>query len=997
MEGVSARVSSPHVVGREAELAALAAALESAAAGRPSVVFLGGDSGIGKSRLLLEFAGRSRAAGVRVLAGDCVELGDGELPFAPIVAALRPLPRELGDGELAALAGASGEELSVLLPELGTAAAGFSAGEAGQARLFELLLGLLGRLAEQTPLALVLEDIHWADRSTRDLLAFLVRNLREERIVIVASYRTDELHRRHPLRPFLAQLESSRVVERRDLGPFTREEAAEQLAGILGERPEPGLAERLHERAEGNPLYIEELASAAADGCADLPWSLQDAFMLRVERLSESGQALLRAASALGRLVDQQLLEQVAGVAEHELDSALREAVAHQLLVVRSDGDGVEFRHALLREAVHAALLPGERRRLHHKIAEALARRPEPADQAGAATRAAEVAHHWYVAHDVERALPAALAAGEAAARVHAYPEAQRQYERAIELWEAAPREAVDGLATDRVDALRAAARAAEYNGEHPRAVALARAALDELDEAADPHRAALILERLGRYLWLAGEGEESLTAYRRAIDALPPDPPTSQRAKALAGEGAALMLCARYSDSAERCREAIQAARAAGADYALGQAKNTLGVDLVSLGHVEEGFAELDEARRIAERDGAIDAISRAFCNGADARAIAGRHREAVEIAEAGYARFSELGLGRSAFGTWLALDLAYLHLQLGDVDEAERRLLRESAGGGTGTVDLHRLQLAAEIALTRGDVETARARLAEARPLAGSTLEVQWTGPLRVLQAFVELEDGHIDEARAAVREGLDLAEISEDTLRRTRLLAAGVQVEADAAERARAFGDTDAERTAVEAGEALLRTARELLAERPPLPGTKAAVAEAAAEATRLRGVPDPDAWVEARERWDRQETPIGGVYARWREAEAAVAGTGDRERATETLRVAREAAERCGFTLLRSQIDALARRARLDLGGDGAPGGAAAADELGLTPREREVLLLVADGRTNRQIAEKLFMSEKTASVHVSRILAKLGVRSRVEAAAVAHRAGIVEPV
>src|SRR5690242_3395904 len=252
---MATRVASPEFVGRETELAQLESALARARGGEPAVALIGGESGVGKSRLLAEAMARALAGGARVLAGDCVALGDAELPYAPIVAALRGLD---GD-EVEAIVGGAAASLAPLLPQLGPVATALP-GALAQGRMFELLLALLGGLAgEDEPLLLVIEDLHWADRSTRDFLSFLIRTARHERIALVSTYRTDELHRRHPLRPFLAEAERAPAVTRLAVQRFTREELRAQLEGILGRRPEARQVDDLFARAEGNPFYTEEL------------------------------------------------------------------------------------------------------------------------------------------------------------------------------------------------------------------------------------------------------------------------------------------------------------------------------------------------------------------------------------------------------------------------------------------------------------------------------------------------------------------------------------------------------------------------------------------------------------------------------------------------------------------------------------------------------------------------------------------------------------------
>jgi predicted ATPase len=452
-------------VGRVAESARLAAARDRAADGTPAVVVVGGEAGVGKSRLVGELVAGSRAAGATVLAGGCVELGGEGLPFAPVVAALRMLAGDLGAAELATVVpGPARSELARLLPELGRPPAGGGAGAppasgaepppadpaAAQRRLFGALLGVLQRLAARRPTILVVEDLHWADRSTRSLLAYLVGNLRHGRLLLLLTYRSDELHRRHPLRPLLAELARDRRVERLELGPFDREEVAAQLTGILGVIQPAGLADRVHARSGGNPLFVEELAAAYAAGGAPAGGAaalagaaaagaggLREVLLGRIEPLPEPARQGLGVVAAAGGRVGHGLLAEVTGLPAPALAAGLRAAAAARLLVDAHDG-GYEFRHALVKEAVDDALLPGERCRLHARLASALGRAGAGLPGADPALAAA-LAWHWYAAHDLARALPAAVGAGLAAERCRAFAEAQHHYERALELWELVP------------------------------------------------------------------------------------------------------------------------------------------------------------------------------------------------------------------------------------------------------------------------------------------------------------------------------------------------------------------------------------------------------------------------------------------------------------------------------------------------------------------------------------------------------------------------------
>jgi len=295
MDVVARRVTSETFVGRGPELDLLDAALGRAMAGAPAFVFVGGESGVGKTRLLREFESRARAREARVLIGQCLELGGAQIPYAPLVAALRPLARGLGDADADGdgadvLPAATRNALAELLPELGgTGRDRDDEPRARQGRLFEGLLTLLEQLGRSAPVLLMIEDLHWADAATRDFITFLVRSSRAERLCLVVSYRSDELHRRHPLRPLLAELERASGVERVALARFDRDEVAALLEGILQEPPPGELAERLYARSQGNALYTEELLAVFEDGDSwQLPETLRDVLLRRYERLSPS-------------------------------------------------------------------------------------------------------------------------------------------------------------------------------------------------------------------------------------------------------------------------------------------------------------------------------------------------------------------------------------------------------------------------------------------------------------------------------------------------------------------------------------------------------------------------------------------------------------------------------------------------------------------------------------------------------------------------------------
>jgi predicted ATPase len=425
-------------VGRVEELETLSDALTRAATGEPQALLLGGEAGVGKTRLIEEFAAVAARAGAVVALGGCVEIGADGLPFAPFSTALRALRRALPEALAAAAAGQE-DELARLLPELGEVGAGRPDDEEGVARLFELTARLLERVAADRTVVLALEDLHWADASTRHLLSYLLRTLRTGRLVVLATYRSDDIHRRHPLRPLLAELDRLRTVRRLELARFTREEVGRQIAGILAAEPDPAQVDDIFERSDGNAFFVEELAVAVHEGsCTGLTDSLRDLLLVRVEALPESAQRVARIVAEGGSTVEHPLLAAVAGLTEDDLIEALRAAVNAHLLLPTPAGDGYRFRHSLVREAVSDDLLPGERSRLNRRYAEALEADPAlvPADQ-----RVTRLASYWYHAHDAAKALPAVLDAASAARCRHAYAEQLRLLERAMELWDAAPEE----------------------------------------------------------------------------------------------------------------------------------------------------------------------------------------------------------------------------------------------------------------------------------------------------------------------------------------------------------------------------------------------------------------------------------------------------------------------------------------------------------------------------------------------------------------------------
>jgi ATP/maltotriose-dependent transcriptional regulator MalT len=942
---VARRVSCPTLIGRTAELSRLDAALAHAQSGSSVLLFISGDAGIGKSRLIETFAERARERDAIVFSGACLDLAEGAAPYAPFVAALRPLADELTGDELAHVLGEAQRELGALLPEL-CGRPPERRDRTDRIRLYELALGLFRRMAALHPAVLILEDLHWIDPASADLLAMLGGNLRRAGLVIVGTYRSDEVPRDHPLHGTVLELERSGRAERVELTGLSVEEVTAQVTGILGTEPATRQTRSLFDRSDGNPFFVEELL-AAGPTSTELTASLRDVLLTRVERLAPATGRVLRAVATIGRGADEDLIATVTGLSAGDLEAALHEAVAHRLLVVT--GDGYDVRHALLREALHTDLLPGQRNRLHLAVAEALEDKDVPA----------ESARHWYAAGDRPRALGGFVAAAAAAQTANAWAVALAHYERALRLWpHVADAETRCGLG--HTELLWRAAEVAMAEGETDRALELTEAAMAELDTEAEPLRAAGLRILLGRVHWVAGDVMAACRSYDEAVTLLPAEASTRERAQVRALQGHAFMLQSRFTDAVECCREAIAVAVALGARDLEGHARSTLGVGLTMLGESASGLAELADALRLAKSRDDTWELGRTYVNFSDALLWAGRWAEAAEVGMEGVHVCRSLGYGRTTCMCAAGNTLAAL-LRLGRWADADR-LVDEVNDIDAPPGQRWGVTLAmAELELRRGRLDDARRHLSSVAHTAARSDGKELISSFRVCAAWLAVSEGRYEEAREHVRVGLDLIRGSEYNRIGPQLCAIGLCAEAAL------NGDP---------GE-LLKECREYLSGMIECPEPEAYGLHAEAEATRITR-PDPCAWRDAMAAWERLGEPFYVAYCRFREAEALLAVKGSREEAGDLLRTAHETVVDLGADTLRRSIEDLSRRGRLDLvrSGETVPG---------LTAREGEILALLSDGRTNRQIAETLFISERTVGVHVSRVLHKLGVPNRGAAA------------
>jgi len=940
--------------------------------------------------------------------------------------------REVDPGALPALLGPDRSELARILPEIRSRSVRLDPGTVdadpprrdhdaddrfAQVRLFELVLGVVERLAKAAPLVLVIEDIQWADPSTLDLLAFLVRNLRDDRVLILMTIRTDEFGPRHPVMAYVSELERGEAVDRIDLQRLDRDELARLVADELGHRPDAHLLERTWERSGGNPFHAEQLIAATreVDG-GDLPPRLRDVLLARVAHVSEAGQEVLRVASAAGTRIDDDLLIAVAELPATVVREALHEVVDRRILMAAGGPRDPHFvfRHALLQEVIHAELFPGERARRHAGYAIALearvADRTAGRTTIGPLPTPAELAYHWDAAGDDRRALAATIEAGRAAERGFAWLEAHRDYLRALELW-ARVEDAGLELPADRTEVLARTAETAVLIGEYRTAVDLGREAIASIDASVDPARAAALQERQRWFLWEAGDRVAAAAAVAEAERLIPVDPPSAARARILAQHAGILMFSARFGDSVPIAEEALAVARSVGSAANEALALGILGWDLALMGRVDEGIERIRAGIAIAESLRGAEGIALGATNLALLLDRVGRTPEALDVAIAGWEQVRSLGVERTYGGLLLAV-AAKAAFALGRWDDADGFLLRGLGREPVGSPGIRLRVQRGRLDTARGAIPAATAALGAARAAdeaAGGTDD-----RAAILSALADLAaaQGRITETRAAVDEGSRMASDAPPDPALALLAATGLRVEADVAEVARHRHDdaglAEARRRAGRIVHEVERFTEMFGVVVGADDGAAVAPSRNAAEsalcreeARRVDGRDRFVGWSRVADAWEAIDRPYPAAYARYRAAGAILRERGDRADARTALARARGTTVRLGALPLTEAIERLSRQARLDLGpvgpvGVGGPPSDAATDTvaaLGLTERELEVLHLLAAGWSNQEIADSLFITRKTASVHASHIFDKLGARDRVEAASIAHRLGL----
>ncbi|HEY2041848.1 MAG TPA: AAA family ATPase [Jatrophihabitans sp.] len=975
------------LIGRTEELTELTDLLDRASSSSTAALLLSGDAGVGKTRLLTEVLSRAAERSMTRLVGHCISFGDVGLPYLPFSEAF---------GRLAAARPELIEQILIdfppiarLLPQRRVMGAAPSADEVRYdwSELFSSVLGALGRIGQTEPTVFVIEDAHWADQSTRDLIGFLLTRLDGEHVTMIVSYRTDDLNRRHPLRTAVAGWSRLPGVQRMQLAPLGTEDVRALVASI-NPQLSPAAVDRIIARSDGNAFYTEELLAACEQRGADqsdtsVPPALADLLLVRLDSLSSQARDAVRLAAVAGRRVPHEVLAVVSTLSAADLDDALREAVdAHILEPVGQTR--YAFRHALLGEAIYDDLLPGERVRMHGAYTAALA-------QHAIAGTAAELARHARESHDLDTAFSASVRAGDEAIAVAAPQEGMRQYETALELHPRLTSQAAES-AIDITELVLRTADAASAAGHMSRALALARDALAQLPPDAPPVTRAALLHAIGIHASTIEGEREALEATAEALALIPHEPPTEFRAEVASSHARILAQLGRFDDAEQWAREAVSITDALGKPGLSTDARTTLAILERRLGDPDEARRRITELSVLAHDSGQIGEELRTLFQLGVVSFGLGDLDAARDAYTRCWHRAQATGREWAAYGLDSRVHLALVEFQAGNWDASAN--VTEFSTERPPTFAEAKLTAASfAVRAARGDV-----RIVDAMPLLrrhwrqdGLTaiLSLPQLAELRIQQLDTTAALDAIDELAALI------AEIWQQSW-----FSAGLRVSAVglSAISATVTGATQGERDrAIAIGLVQYQNGTTTLSKQKMSklgPEGRAWQHRLEAEWARLRWLADADPPdIEQHIQLWRGciEAFSGEVYEQARSQArlaAVLIAAGRGSEATELIQAALGVATRLRANPLLAELHALVApkpAATRSKATESAPVGMAA-----LTARERDVLAQLVEGLTNRQIARQLYISDKTVSVHVSNILAKLEVGSRGEAAAVARR-------
>lgn len=954
------------LVGRDRELAAMLDALAMAADGTPQAVLLTGEAGIGKTRLVQEASARARADGFVVAFGACSPTSGARLPYAPISEMLAHLVRQAP--ELPDLASpATWRALGPLRME-----APETRSDSGLAatRLFAAVSDLLDTLSRQRPTMLIIEDVHWVDPASMDLLAFTARRLRSGRVLLVITVRPEGPRTRSPDRTALAEIRRLPNVHGIDLDPLSAEDVT-ALVRSLPDPPTDQRCQRIKELAQGIPFFALHLARHHSD---DVPPRLRDVLLSSLDEISDQQRSLLVLLSVVGACDEPSLLVRSTGGSVEGLSAATRDLVRRGLLVV--EGNAVALRHALLREVIVADTLPSERVVAHTAAADFWLASPA-ADQP---YRAAQLAHHLLESGRHEAALQYALRAARHASAIWAYEDARTNYAAVERLWSlVANAEQVTGVRE--VTVLCEAATVCRWCGRLDDALTLLQRA-DQL-VLTDLERAQIAHTR-GQVLWATGDMRASLEAYRVALGVLPPHADDHLRASLLAALAHGCMATGQARSAIDWAAQAVALSSESGNSRIRLNASITAAVARAQLGDVDAAVTALSSLLPEIHAVDDLELVLRCYGNLTFALGIGCRYEELAAVAAEGIAVATRYGPVVSLASTLIS-NQANALVALGRWDEAVRAatdaLTELTAEGVAG----HLHGLLADVAVARGDRTEAEHQLALARASGGQNPYVAAALAMTVTDQYLWDHDPTAAAAELAavlpdLREQDDALLIMDACWRALRAEADGVEASVPL----RRAGSTGAR-------DELVTISREA-AVGTSLPVCAAVLLAVEAEADRITGDDQPEQWVAmaaANAALGRRYVQAYGLLR----LAVCLLRRQARSRAETALREAYEQATGLGADPLLAEIRTVAQLGGLRLETDRTettPQPKSAADSLGLTPREREVLNLLTTGATNRMIARNLFISERTASVHVSNILTKLGVANRTEAARLALR-------
>ncbi|MGQ0714925.1 MAG: helix-turn-helix transcriptional regulator [Gemmatimonadaceae bacterium] len=976
------QLSCPLLIGREAELEALGALLERVVAGQGQMVFVTGDAGIGKSRLCRDLRQRAADRGLRVLVGRCG--AQSALPYGPFMDALRFRLAKGEREEAARVLGPLASRLARLLPELRREADSRASDPDEFAppptHPFESIFEAFERLAELGPFVLVLEDLQYADATSRELLHFLAHRIQTLPLMIVGTARSDELHTRHPLRRLIASLTVERLGREIVLVPLTEDGVGRMIAAIVGSEPSPSFVEAVTSRSDGNPFFVEELLKGLADrdqlqadAHADaaeihLPRTLREIVLARLEPLGEHAFSVLSTAAVIGRRFDFDVLQRVTGLEEEALLGIIEQLVEHQVLVEeRGSGEWFAFRHALTQEVLYRSLVARRRRLLHRQVAAVLETRPST----GLELSREAIAFHYRAGGDAERARPHAVLAGDQALRLSAWRDAESWYERALESADGRkPDQALEAQVMEKLAYVSWWQGRAEFALSYTEKALALRRALGEPRALSAALRHAGLLHGYHRGDWARG-----IVLVRESLAVLEPAPEGPETARAANDLGRLLIGAAELDDAARWLGYGLTVARRLDKPVEEALALAELGYVAVMRGQVAVGSSWLESAReRIQCQRLPLDRATGIYYAGVLALEVAHENDRAR---------------------VWIGAATEYCERHGMAANQAINDALRASLDcrKGTGTAD------ALELAESAVDALRAAQR-------------VEVRDALRVLGDIYRLR-GDVVSAGDAYSEAARLGDRTSEAGIALSLLASGRA--GDAAHRLEVLAKSiDADQhlvrihflaPAIEASVAASRFAEafemlDLLQHHVDESDSRAAAAMLASVAGRVAAASgDVSAAIMHLERaasgWSSLGEPLEQARAVAELARILISTDRDVPGGSSLGRDATRTLDAIGATAEAGRVRRMLRRVGIRVRSRplSAPPATEAAP-YGLTTRETEVLRELVAGGTNKEIAAALGISEKTASIHVSHILAKLECATRTQAAGMALAQGLL---